>query len=180
MRTLKVGKLSSKSGFTLIELIIVLFILAMMLGIVAPKVISGLYNNTQGSILRKLNSAIIYARNQAMLERQNWVLRLDLEKSSYCLNSQKEITQEDKSIEEQRWKSLEPLSIRDVQDEEGKTIDTDVYDIIFNFKGLARPSIIHITDSDNRDLQTLRLKAFNRKVQTYPGYVTYEDIFFEE
>jgi type II secretion system protein H len=180
MRISKVGKLNNKTGFTLIELIVVLFILAMLLGVVTPKVISGLYGNTQSSIIRKLNGSVAYARNQAMLEGQLWVMRLDLENSRMCLFSKKELEAKEDNFGEKDWKSLAPLAILDIQDEAGNIKDNDTFDVYFNPKGLAQPTIIHLADTDNDPFKTVQLKPFNKQIELYPGYVDYDDIFGQQ
>lgn len=179
MQISKAGKLNNNPGFTLIELIIVLFILTLVLGVVTPRVVSGLYGNTQKSVLRKLSNAVTYARNQAILQGQPWLLRLDLTDSRIRLLPQNEQDTKGQTFDSKKWKSLSPLKIRDIQDETGNIKDSKKHDIYFSPKGLVLPTIIHLVNARNEPVQTVQLKPFNRQIKFYTGYISYEEIFVE-
>ena len=79
MRTLRAGNSSRAVGFTLLELVVVMLILVAMLGLVLPQASSVFVRNDLKTSSRRLAGAVAYARSQAMLERVEQQLTLDLD-----------------------------------------------------------------------------------------------------
>jgi len=79
MSTCRVGRSNEPSGFTLVELAVVLVILAVILGLVLPEVSSFFFRSDLKASSRRLAGAVAYARSQAMLEGRLWELTLDLD-----------------------------------------------------------------------------------------------------
>ena len=74
------------SGYTLIELIVVIAIMGIIAGIAVPKVIGSLYSGKQRSEAFQLLTAIRYAQGMAALQRAPYRLHFDLDNQSYYLS----------------------------------------------------------------------------------------------
>jgi general secretion pathway protein H len=70
----------NRAGFSLIELLVVLMLLATMIAIVAPSLGNGLAKAKLKTSSREIAAAIRLARSKAVREQQVYLLRFDLEK----------------------------------------------------------------------------------------------------
>ncbi len=79
-------QLPQSRGFTLLELIIVLVIAAAMVAIVPPLIGNALPGAQLKSASRQLAAGLNYARNHALVSREEAVLVLDLEKKDFSVS----------------------------------------------------------------------------------------------
>jgi len=77
------GSKAKVRGFTLIELMLVLFIMIAGLAVVAPNISSGQATTQIKTAGRDLVSALRFARGEALISQQQMVLTLDLGDNSY-------------------------------------------------------------------------------------------------
>ena len=75
-----------QSGFTLLELIIVLVIAAAMMSIVPPMISSALPGTQLKSASRQIAAGLNYARNHALTSGKESTLVLDLEKKTFVVS----------------------------------------------------------------------------------------------
>ena len=84
-----------QNGFTLIELILVMALLAIAAGLVAPRMISFYQGRTLSLEAQRLLSLTHYARSRAVNESMPMVLTLDTTRASYSLGIQPGYASED-------------------------------------------------------------------------------------
>jgi len=75
----------AQRGFTLLELIVVLFLIGLILALVAPRINTGLATITLKSSARRIVSRLAYARYQAIVKRVPYQVIFDQERESYYL-----------------------------------------------------------------------------------------------
>jgi Tfp pilus assembly protein FimT len=172
MRTFKAGKFKNSSGFTLVELAVVLLIIIVALGLVLPQTSSLFIRSDLKAGSRRLAGAVAYARSQAMLEGRLWELTLDLDNSTFWTGPSQETDELDTRPASKR---VLPGDIRfkDVILLDHETRITGSIPIRFHPKGLAEAAMIHLASPGNQ-IQTLMIKSFNGRVNIYDGYVEIE------
>lgn len=75
------------NGFSLIELIVVLFIIGMSSAIVIPSVISGIGNMRINTCARNLTSLLRLSKSHAISKKQIFAVKMDLESREYWYES---------------------------------------------------------------------------------------------
>ena len=73
----------NQSGFTLLEIIIVMLIVGMMAVLIAPAVRSGIDSIRFRTSIRQLVSTLRYSRSKAISTKENVVVEIDFAKGSY-------------------------------------------------------------------------------------------------
>jgi len=71
------------SGFTLVELLVVMVIAALVLGLVATSISRNVSGAEMRSAARKMTASIRYTRTRAILDKQEQVFMIDTENRSY-------------------------------------------------------------------------------------------------
>lgn len=71
------------SGFTLVELMFVMVIIALMMGLVATSMSSSISSAEARAASRKLVASLRYTRTRAILDKSEKVLLVDIENRSY-------------------------------------------------------------------------------------------------
>ncbi len=71
------------SGFTLVELMFVMVIIALVMGLVATSMSSSISSAEARAASRKLVASLRYTRTQAILDKSEKVLLVDIENRSY-------------------------------------------------------------------------------------------------
>jgi len=73
-----------RRGFTLLELLIVLLIVGMVAGLMAPAFSGGLVNMRLKAAAQRLAASLRYARSLAVAHKETVQVELDLDGNSYC------------------------------------------------------------------------------------------------
>jgi len=71
------------SGFTLVELLVVMVIAALVLGLVATSISRNISGAEMRSAARKMTASLRYTRTRAILDKQEQVFMIDTENRSY-------------------------------------------------------------------------------------------------
>ncbi len=98
MRILSTGKVSGRqanrpSGFSLLELIVVLVIIGMVSAFVGPKLAGSMTNMNLKTASKKIAAALRYARSQAVSEGSDCVARFDFEANRVSVVSGKRVSE---------------------------------------------------------------------------------------
>lgn len=89
----------SERGFTLLELIIVLFVMVVGFGVVASNINNGGQNTRLQAAARDIASALRYAHGQALMTRRPVAVAVNLENNSYRIGNAGKIYWLDEGIE---------------------------------------------------------------------------------
>jgi len=169
MPTCRVGRSNDPSGFTLLELTVVLIILTVVLGLVLPGASSFLFRSDMKASSRRLAGAVAYARSQAMLEGRLWELTLDLDADSFWAAAVAEESSSDLDTNRKRTLVGE-VRFMDVKKLPEETKRAGRVALHFHPKGLVEPAVIHLA-GPGKHIQTLFVKAFNGRLVVSEGYV---------
>ena len=169
MPTCRVGRSNDPSGFTLLELTVVLIILTVVLGLVLPEASSFLFRSDMKASSRRLAGAVAYARSQAMLEGRLWELTLDLDADSFWATAVEEESSSDLDTIRKRTLAGE-VRFMDVKKLPEETKRAGRVALHFHPKGLVEPAVIHLA-GPGKQIQTLFVKAFNGRLVVSEGYV---------
>ncbi len=77
----------STSGFTLLELIVVLVIIGLMSTLVVPKLMGPLSNLNLKTASQKISASLRYARSQAASEKVTYVALFDFDKNRLVISN---------------------------------------------------------------------------------------------
>ena len=131
---------SGKDGFTLLELILVLFLMGLMAGIVLPFVVSTLDRVKLQSEARQISSALQFARSEAITKKTLFTFNADIDNNQYWLATpkEKEVTQT-KTLDE-------TVKIKNYQGTE-ETVSDGTFIINFYPRGNSSAGTIHLQSS---------------------------------
>ena len=131
---------SRKDGFTLLELILVLFLMGLMAGIVLPFVVSTLDRVKLQSEARQISSALQFARSEAITKKTLFTFNADIDNNQYWLATpkEKEVTQT-KTLDE-------TVKIKNYQGIE-ETVSEGIFIINFYPRGNSSAGTIHLQSS---------------------------------
>jgi general secretion pathway protein H len=167
----------SQAGFTLIELGVVIFIIAMVAALALPRAydLSGLRLRSEA---RQMAGMIRYLYTQSVFTKNSFMLNFDIEKGEYWVEypeidhvaSTIEIVRyQDQFIKEKR--SLpdnvvftDIITARTGTRTEGKAVT------LFSPSGFVEPTTIHIKDKFSEDEFTLYIQPLTGKVKVLEGY----------
>ena len=170
MPTCGVGRSNEPSGFTLVELAVVLMILTVVLGLVLPEASSFLFRSDLKASSRRLAGAVAYTRSQAMLEGRLWELTLDLETNSFWAAAvEEEGSSSDLDTVKKRTLAGE-VRFMDVKKLPNETKRAGRVALHCNPKGLVEPAVIHLA-GPGKQIQTLIIKPFNGRIVVREGYL---------
>jgi len=124
-------------GYTLIELIIVLTLMATIMALVAPAFTTTFANLKLKTTAREMASLLNYARSLAIFQQKNFKVLLDLDNNTFGLESgsYKKLP---KSVR------IEKVSSRNGEQKEGTA------EITFFFNGSSSEAHIHLMDVDEK------------------------------
>lgn len=131
---------SGKDGFTLLELILVLFLMGLMAGIVLPFVVSTLDRVKLQSEARQISSALQFARSEAITKKTLFTFNADIDNNQYWLATpkEKEVTQS-KNLDE-------TVKIKNYQGAE-ETVSDGTFIINFYPRGNSSAGTIQLQSS---------------------------------
>ncbi len=79
-------------GFTLVELLVVMVIMALVLGLVATSISRNISGAEMRSAARKMTASLRYTRTRAILDKQETVFMIDTENRSYLAPKREAVT----------------------------------------------------------------------------------------
>lgn len=169
MPTCRVGRSNEASGFTLVELAVVLVILAVILGLVLPEASSFFFRSDLKASSRQLAGTLAYARSQAMLEGRLWELTLDLDTDSFWAAAVDEEDAPDLTAVKKRTLAGEVrfMDVKKLPDENKRAGRVVLH---FHPKGLVEPAVIHLA-GPGKQIRTLFIKPFNGRLVAQEGYL---------
>ncbi len=161
-------------GFTLVELVVVVCLIALMIGLTMPKI----RNTLEGDPLKRTALRLVglskNLRDEAMRELKTYELHLDMLNQQYWIGFEA-MTEEELALAQKSAEKL-PGSVRILDvwyDKTGKVSDGDAV-VLFFKKGYVQPSAIHLGDDDGKRL-TVVLSPFGGKVKVLDKYVDFEN-----
>ncbi len=169
--------LDSLKGFTLIELVVVLFIMVVVLGIATPRLMD-LTSVELRTSTQRLSSTIRYVYSKAVFSKTDYYrMKFDLKKNEYwvetCVPSVETNTCEwhqDKDILGKPEKLPNGIRFEDII-VDTTMVSKNATDVAIQFypQGYMPYTIIHIED-DKKDVYSLEVNPFTGRVAIYDKY----------
>ena len=169
MPTLPTGISNNPRGFTLIELAIVVFLLALFAAMTFP-MMTGVGQNNLDASARRLAGTVKYLFNEAALEGREYRLIFDLGQSTYKaqrLETDGTLTEADRFGKETRLKGdarFQDILITGMGGRSSGEVTTRIFPV-----GWMEETIIHLQDDKKRTL-TLRIRPFTAEMEVHEGY----------
>lgn len=136
------------SGFTLLEIIIVMLIVGMMAAIIAPSVRSGIESIRFRTSIKQLLATLRYCRSKAISTKEQKVVQIDMDEGSYTILGL--VLPNDEDAQSSSSKIL-PEGVFFIEWETPYESETaDIQTITFFPKGNATGGILHIEDRKGR------------------------------
>ncbi len=163
--------LRAQKGFTLLELILVMVIIAVSMGIVLPRLpdIAGMKIH-RGA--RKVGMIMKLTRDRAVTLRRYYRLEVDIETSTLKASY---FGPENSYVEDEDIRVLEmpsPVRIADVVTSGAGRVVEGAGEIFFSPKGMIEPSAIHLTDGGDQEI-TIQPGVLNGSIRIEDGYVEF-------
>lgn len=170
-KTLPAGKLN-KRGFTLIELSVVVFLIALMLLIAVPRVRDTMFNDGLESTVNHLTNTARELRSDAVREQVDYVIHLDLDNNLFWTCSA-DMTPEMKNEMKKRVFQLpNGVRIADTYHFGKEKIYDGEATIKFSKKGYVKPTVIHLTQGERHF--TLIFNPFSGSIKRYDRYIDFQ------
>jgi len=159
-------------GYTLIELTVVIVLIGLTVVLTVPKFRYSLLTDDLKGTVRRMIGTIRTLRNEAVRERQAFMLHFDLETNRLWVESAKATEEELAEAHSKAFQLPEGVRIMDVWSRgRGKQAAGEAA-IRFTEKGYVEPSVIHLGAKDGREF-TLILSPFLGKVEVLEEYVDF-------
>ncbi len=164
----------NRHAFTLLELILVCFIISLIIGFVIPN----LYNRIPGlrieNEVRKLSQIITWTLNESVSTGLPLQIQYDLHDDTYWINMLTEINPETEKPERAFLTKLTDLVFTEIHFGEGNVLTSESLVVDVHPEGYIDPHRIYLEDKDHE-------KAFTLVVNPVTGFVeTYNYRFFPE
>ena len=164
------------SGFTLVELLLVMVIMVMMTAFAVPTLRTNLFSDQLKSSARRLIGLISEASQEAVTSQSEYQLHFDLEHNQVRLESRAAgEAEDDGGAAASRQLSL-PQSVRivDISSAYGGKRSMGKTALRFNTKGYVDRTLIHLRAEDGRDM-TIMLSPFLGVTRIYDSYIDIDD-----
>ena len=173
MPILKTGTWKNRSAFTLIELIVVLFIVALFATLVIPRLGAFLSHGDTNKAIRQIRGLVRYLTGMAASTRTPYRLHYDLDEGRCWVSRQGvegEFTEEQEILTRPL---LLPKGVRfqDICTPRGVYKEGKAY-TDFSPTGWVEDTLIHVEGSS---IVTLKLQPLTGEIKVYDGYITEEE-----
>ena len=166
-------------GFTLFELILVIFIMSLILMLVLPNLSSLTPAEEKKAALRKLTSLMVWTQNRAVIESENYALIFDFNKQEYRVR--KRFIPEGEPEEDHvlfSHKLPENMKFKDVMIP-SDTFDSEYFIINHHPNGMVEPYILHLELDDGsgeeKQIISVKVNPLTGEPKIYEGYRTWDD-----
>jgi hypothetical protein len=159
----------NRDGYTVIELVLVVFLLGLMLFLSVPKVRESLINDALASSVRRTVGVMRGLRADSVREQLDYVLQLDLKNNAFWTYSLDMTPEKQAERRASATPFPEGVKIADIiQPGLGKKTDGEVT-VKFYKQGHIQPTVIHLAREDR--YATVVLAPFLSTIKIYEKYV---------
>lgn len=161
------------SGFTLLELIVVITLISMMLSFTLPRLQESLFSGGKKKVFRTLILKIKALKENAVIDQRMQTLHVDLDTDSIWI-SHEAMTEEELSKEkENRMRLPGSLSIADVVFPGKGVLAQGMAEIGFYKKGYSDHAVIHLLEGEET-YSSLVIEPFLSGIKLMDGYLQIE------
>lgn len=158
------------SGFTLLELMVVMALVAVVLGLSGPRLREALLTDTLTSSVRQMIGVLGNMRNEAAWEREGRTLHMNLGSGQIWATWPSLSPEEQDQALRKGLQLPGKVTILSVWIQGEGRISQGEARIHFSARGYTRPATIHLGSADGRQF-TMALSPFLPSIQVHEGYV---------
>lgn len=159
IQNLPAGRQGPKSGFTLLELIVVIFIISLSLMLIMPA-----FWISDERILkteaRHFSSTLRYIHDEAIGKKQPYLLRVNLDRNTWGFNSEKET---------RSFTVKEDIRIKDIVIPSHGEISQGEITVVFGPLGPEEPIVLHLQKGEAQ--YTIIFNHINGRTKIHKGYI---------
>ena len=160
------------SGYTLIELIVVIVLLGLMFGLAIPKFRQGILSDNLNATSLRIIGLVENLREKAISDQVSYVLHLDIREGKLWSFASTASEEQQETARERPYQLPLDVNIEDVWAwSSGKLYDEAI--IRFSKKGYIEQAMIHLESEDGRQL-SLELTPFLGSIKIHDGYVDFD------
>ena len=161
--------LNSHKGFTLIELMVVVFLVTLMLTLAVPRVRESMFSDRLKATVNHLTNTARELRNDAIRNQVDYALHLDINNNLVSTYSADMTSEARDEIKKRAFQFPEGVKIVDIYRSKEEKISGGEATIKFFKRGYVQPSVIHLARGD--ECFTLIFHPFLSAVKTYDRYI---------
>jgi prepilin-type N-terminal cleavage/methylation domain-containing protein len=166
--------MTSRFGFTLVEMILVIFLLGVTLSLAIPRIHQGIFTDSTDDALRWLIATVDGLKEKAIKDRLDYSLHIDIDTGGYWISNEAMTDENRQEAMENAYLSPDDVRVVDVEfPKSGKTAH-GIVDIRFYKKGYSDKVLVHIED-DESSQRTLLIEPFLKQIFTYGSHVGFEE-----
>ena len=172
-RTADHGRLCRNSGFTLIELIVVITLMGLMLFFSLPRLQNNPFLNDTKKSSRWLITKVQTLKESAIRDQKTYTLHLDLDSGRVWETNETMSSEDIESAAMDSYLLPDDLQILDVEYPSQGKINSGRADIIFHKAGYTNKALVHMQDGDK--YLSFLIEPFMSDVQFFEKYASFED-----
>jgi prepilin-type N-terminal cleavage/methylation domain len=168
--------LSHDRGYTLVELIVVMTLIALVASFAVPQIGSFLYDDQLKTTVRKLVGLVHQSAQMARQHQTPFVLIYKPDERLFVMEPDEQSSSGTREIivnEENRLHLDDTVTVREVWSWFGGTSSNRGMGIRFNKNGYIEPTIIHLGKEDGQEMSVI-LTPFLGSVKIVDGYAPHE------
>ena len=163
------GHLGASSGFTLVELLLVIVLMGVILALVVPSTRDVLTGDNLKKASRQLIGMEKKLRVEAVRDQMDYILCLDLPNAAYWVYVSDMTSEKQDEIKKHPQHLPNGVVILDVVGADNKKQSGDEARIKFGKKNICSPSVIHLAYEEDR--MTMVINPFLGVTDVYDKYV---------
>ena len=163
------GYFAGSSGFTLVELLLVIVIMGVILALAVPSTRDVLTGDNLKKASRQIIGMEKKLRVEAVRDQMDYILCLDLPNSAYWVVASDMTPEKQDEIKKRPQHLPSGVVILDIVGENNKKQPADEARIKFGKKNICSPAVIHLAYEENR--MTMVINPFLGVTNVYDKYV---------
>lgn len=167
----------AERGFTLLELMVVITLIAIMLGLAMPRLGAALVSDPTTKVSRWLINNIGALKTEAVRKQKQYALRIDLDRQRlWVIHEGMSEEAEAAAEEEQAYQLPEDVQLHSLLIPGQDPISSGTTDLNFYPKGYSDRALIQLSNDDG-ERYTFWVEPFLVRVSRLDGFETFEDRF---
>lgn|GEM_PF-349313 len=166
------GRVNSIRGFSLVELVVVLFLIGIMLSFTLPRFHDTILTNHTQSVSRRIISTVQSLKERSVRDQNLYILHVNLDTRRLWVTHESMSVEELENAEQKGYELPDDVILLDVETPGKGKVASGQADIYFYKKGYSDRALIHIEDDDHQ--WSFLIETFLTRVRLYEKYVEFE------
>lgn len=164
-------RILNNSGFTLIELTVVVLLVTLMLLIAVPRVRDAVLTDSLQSTVNRLTNTARELRGEAVRNQTDYILNIDLSGNRLWATTADATPEARDEIKKKAPRLAGDVKITDVYYFDHEKLTDGEAQIIFSKKGYIQPTVLHLARGES--FFTIIFHPFLQTIETHNQYVDY-------